>query len=472
MKNPLIGKLLTLGAVVALLAVFLQMIQGVIGERQSYRDQTVNSIASSTGGYQTILAPMIYQSCSEIWTPPAPPEKTNQDKAVAAAAAASAVGRRDFLLTSVANNLQIKANTEVEPRSRGVHQTNIQNTKAVLIANWDHISGFNPQPQRNDSKLQCDTPVLMLGITDPQGVRHAVLKMDSQTIKLNPGTLHPNYANGLHVKLSDILYKKGQPLVVEIELEVAGIEKFSVAPIAENTIMRMQSNWAHPSFGGRFAPVQRTVNSQGFDANWRVSALASNATLGIAQGLPLCSEHEEASSMQVNCVGVIQVRFIQPINPYTLSDRASKYGLLFVVLTFVAVGLFEVMKKLRVHPVQYLLAGAAMCTFFLLLVSLSEHIGFARAYAAGASATVLLLAYYASYMLGSLWRGLPFGVGMAVLYAFLYVLLQLEQTALVMGSALLFIVLALVMVLTRRINWYAQFSTTPASTPTAPQAAE
>ena len=130
------------------------------------------------------------------------------------------------------------------------------------------------------------------------------------------------------------------------------------------------------------------------------------------------------------------------------------------------------MKKLRVHPVQYLLAGAAMCTFFLLLVSLSEHIGFARAYAAGASATVLLLAYYASYMLGSLWRGLPFGVGMAVLYAFLYVLLQLEQTALVMGSALLFIVLALVMVLTRRINWYAQFSTTPASTPTAPQAAE
>jgi inner membrane protein len=164
------------------------------------------------------------------------------------------------------------------------------------------------------------------------------------------------------------------------------------------------------------------------------------------------------------------VAFVDPVNAYSLSDRASKYGLLFVALTFVAVGLFEVMKKLRVHPLQYLLAGAAICTFFLLLVSLSEHIGFARAYAVGASATVLLLTYYASYMLGGKWRGLPFGAGMALLYIFMYVLLQLEQTALVMGSVMLFIALAIVMTLTRRINWYEQFANKPAPT-LAPDAA-
>eukprot|EP01034_Spumella_vulgaris_P045564 gene45563-56769_t len=112
------------------------------------------------------------------------------------------------------------------------------------------------------------------------------------------------------------------------------------------------------------------------------------------------------------------------------------------------------MKRLRVHPVQYLLVGSAICSFFLLLVSLSEHLAFGWSYLAAATACVLLLGYYASHMLGSLARGIPLGAGMALLYGLLYVLLQLEQTALAVGSIALFLVLTAVMVLTRKVNWY------------------
>ena len=130
-------------------------------------------------------------------------------------------------------------------------------------------------------------------------------------------------------------------------------------------------------------------------------------------------------------------------------------------------------KRLRVHPVQYLLVGAALCSFFLLLVSLSEHLAFGWSYLAAATACVLLLGYYASHMLGGLARGLPLGLGIALLYGLLYVLLQLEQTALAVGSVALFLVLTAVMVLTRKVNWYgltpAQRSTPPAMPAAAPK---
>ena len=250
----------------------------------------------------------------------------------------------------------------------------------------------------------------------------------------------------------------------------------------------MTSSWPHPSFAGRFLPSEREVKKTGFSAQWRLSSLATTAQADIANGKRIClgadegSDYAHSGATPGDCADSFSVAFIDPVNPYSLSDRATKYGVLFIALTFVAVGLFELMandphapplrgslppegaafssgggpatKKLRVHPVQYLLVGSALCSFFLLLVSLSEHLPFGISYAVAASACVLLLAYYASHMLGGLTRGVPLGAGIALLYGLLYVLLQLEQTALVVGAIALFLVLAAVMVLTRKVNWY------------------
>lgn len=234
----------------------------------------------------------------------------------------------------------------------------------------------------------------------------------------------------------------------------------------------MDSGWPHPSFSGRFLPSEREVRADGFTARWRLSSLASTAQQDIAQGKPVCEAPDEEAAVPPpggarDCADSFSVAFIDPVNPYALADRATKYGVLFIALTFVAVGLFELMQRLRVHPMQYLLVGSALCSFFLLLVSLSEHLPFGISYALAATACVLLLGYYARHMLGSLRRGLPFGAGMALLYGLLYLLLQLEQTALVVGAVALFAVLAAVMVLTRRIDWYGLGAPRAAARPEA-----
>lgn len=166
---------------------------------------------------------------------------------------------------------------------------------------------------------------------------------------------------------------------------------------------------------------------------------------------------EEETLKPGSCVETFGVDFVDPVNPYVLSDRATKYGLLFIVLTFVGVILVEVLNRLRVHPIQYLLVGMAMTLFFLLLVSLSEHMAFALAYTIAAGACTGLLTFYASHILNGWHRGLVFGLGTSALYGTLYALLQLEQSALVLGSFMLFAVLAVIMVMTRRLDWYALF---------------
>lgn len=219
-----------------------------------------------------------------------------------------------------------------------------------------------------------------------------------------------------------------------------GTEQVFVAPIGDATEVKLTSSWPHPSFGGHFLPSERTVTDKGFEANWRVSALASTAQSEALKSTPICGVPHPESGASPACVETFGVRFVDPTDTYALSDRATKYGLL------------------QVHPIQYFLVGAAICIFFLLLVSLSEHLPFAAAYALAAAACVLLLTYYASHMLES-WRlGGPLGLGIAAMYGllFLLLLLQLEQTALVVGATALFLVLAATMTLTRRVDGYAR----------------
>lgn len=448
MKNTLLPKLLTLAAAIVLLAMFLHMIQGIISERQHYRQEALNSVSQSVAGAQTLLGPVLHMSCTESW------DKRLKD-------GVSGEEKREFILTSTPQTLNVQSQVTTEARSRSIYKAQVLSTKAMLKASFEPGGMLKPQNTVAGSRMQCGSPILMLALDDPRGIRHVSMQFNGQDYKLKAGTLHPTYKRGMHAALPPAAVtaiEKGWS--AELSVEFVGTQQLGIVPLGETTSIKMSSNWPHPSFTGRFAPSERNISpGQGFTAEWRLNAVATNAGELVAQAKPLCGQHQ---GDEKDCAEIVQIAFIEPVNAYSLSDRASKYGLLFVVLTFVAVGLFEVMKKLRVHPVQYLLAGAAICTFFLLLVSLSEHIGFTKAYAAGASATVLLLTYYASFMLGGKLRGLPFGAGIALLYGFMYVLLQLEQTALVMGSVMLFIALAIVMTLTRKINWYEQFANKPA----------
>jgi inner membrane protein len=225
-------------------------------------------------------------------------------------------------------------------------------------------------------------------------------------------------------------------------LDLVGSQRLALVPAAGSTSLALQSSWQHPSFGGRFLPAERQVGVSGFSARWQVSELANNAAADVAAG---------KGALEVD---TLAVELIDPVNPYVMSDRAIKYGLIFIALTFVTVGLTELLTGRRVHPVQYLLVGLALSLFFLLLLSLSEHLPFLVAYLIAAGGAAAVLTQYAAAMLGGWLRGLAFGGGIALLYGALYVLLSREQTALVIGAVLLFAVLAAVMTLTRKLDWY------------------
>ncbi|MFN4119871.1 cell envelope integrity protein CreD [Acidovorax sp.] len=454
MKHPLFIKLFALAAVTLLLLIGLALISDVVHDRQRYRSLTAQSVADSLAGPQTLMGPLIHSACVESWD-----EETGKGDE-----RRMVERRREFLLTAMPEQLKLRSGAAMEERARGVHKVNTFNLKAHITAEWGSLASLQPQSTVKNSRMHCGAPIVMMAVGDARGIRTAQLTLGEQALPLKPGTFHPTYSRGLHAALPEAVRGKADGLTATLDLELVGTERIAIVPLGGNTEVQMTSSWPHPSFAGRFLPSEREVKPDGFSAQWRLSSLATTAQADIAGGSRVCvSGYDDASApgeyapggaTPRDCADSFSVAFVDPVNPYTLSDRATKYGLLFIALTFVAVGLFELMKKLRVHPVQYLLVGSALCSFFLLLVSLSEHLPFGAAYGIAAAACVLLLGYYASHILGSLARGLPLGAGVALLYGLLYVLLQLEQTALVVGSIALFLVLAAVMVLTRKVNWY------------------
>ncbi len=466
-KHPLFIKLAALAAITVLLLVGLGMIGDVVRDRLRYRSITAQSVADSLAGPQTLMGPMIHSACVESWD--AETGKGDDRRMVEQ--------RREFLLTAMPEQLKLTTGAAMEERSRGLHKVNTYNLKAHVTAQWGSLASLVPQSSMKNSRMHCGAPIVMMAVGDARGIRTANVSVGEQTLALRPGTFHPTYSRGLHAVLPESVRGQANGLTATLDLELVGTERLAIVPLGGNTEVQMTSGWPHPSFSGRFLPSDREIKKTGFSAQWRLSSLATTAQADIAAGKPLCigaagdargDDYPTGASNASQCADSFSVAFVDPVNPYSLSDRATKYGVLFIALTFVAVGLFEMMKKRRVHPVQYLLVGSALCSFFLLLVSLSEHLPFGTSYAVAASACVLLLAYYASHMLGSLARGVPLGAGIALLYALLYVLLQLEQTALVVGSIALFLVLAAVMVLTRNVNWYGLSPTAPPSRPASP----
>ena len=222
----------------------------------------------------------------------------------------------------------------------------------------------------------------------------------------------------------------------------------------------------HPQFNGDFLPNARSIDSSGFEATWEVSSLATNA-----QAQYRNAGHAGGSDAGLtHGIDVFGISLVDPVNPYTQADRASKYGLLFVLLTFVGFFMFELVKQLRIHPIQYGLVGLALAIFFLLLVSLSERIAFGWAYLIAGVACIGLLGYYVSYVLRSRLRGFGFAAMLAALYAALYGLLISEDNALLLGAGLLFLILAAIMVVTRRIDWYQLSANAAAKVPPIPPA--
>jgi inner membrane protein len=445
-----LGKIAAVLGVVVLLMLGIGEIRSVLFERKHYGAEAVRSVAQSHAGRQQVLGPALAMRCTEEWlvtTGEGNTQKTLKE-------------RREFVQRSAPRTLTIDADVQVEPRERSIYRVNTYGVRATLNASWADVQALQvPRPREDKGVVQCDAPQLLVAVADARGLRSVKVMASGTTRMVEAGSGDARAPGGFHIKLPELAADLAKPFGATVVMDLAGIESLGIVPLGDDTRAQLRSNWPHPSFGGRFLPSERPiVQAQGFEAQWRVSSLASDAQRQFNFAKPGSNDTQDTDRVGGVWSDALQVSFIDPVNPYSLTDRASKYALLFVALTFVAVGLFEVVKSLRVHPMQYLLTGSALAIFFLLLLSLSEHLPFTQAYAIAATACVLLLTFYASYMLQGARRGVPFGLAIAVLYGALFALLHLEEAALAVGSSVLFAALALVMVVTRRLDWYALFA--------------
>lgn len=439
MNRNLAIKLGTIALLTLFLIIPIKMISGLVDERQKRRNEVVRDIAHSSAYQQKITGPILvvpFTRSVKTW---------REDKETHAhhQVEQELLGHLYFL----PETLDLHSNLQIEARNRGIYQARLYHAS-------NHIKGHFLVPANwgiteNIEDHQFGTPYLALGISDIRGIENALaLKINNDIVKFEPGTQVEFLGGGAHAKLPNANAGQTTRLEYSLDLKLQGTEELHVAPVGRETSVTMESTWPHPGFIGNFLPVERNVTHRGFTARWQTSFFATN----MEEALRLCSTKGNCQQLQHAQLGV---NLLDPVDQYLKSERAIKYALLFVTLTFAGFFLVEILKRFAVHPVQYGLVGMALAFFYLLLLSLSEHIGFFYAYMTSSTACVLLIGLYVSNVLHSARRGLGFGAGLAALYGLLYGLLGAEDYALLMGSLLLFGLLGLIMILTRKIDWFS-----------------
>ena len=438
-------KLGMIGALILLLMIPLMMINGLIQDRQNRRDGVIEEIARSSSARQQITGPLLivpYRRTVQLQRFNAATQQQYEETV-------EERGRLYFLPDQFTLNGDVK--TEV--RARGIYE-------ARLFHADNTISGEFALPEHfglgDDFKhYQFDEPFLAVGISDVRGIENTPqLELSDKTLSFVPGTDVPLLGEGVRVMLPTETGAEKSTVRFAFDLRLQGTGQLQITPVGKSSKVDLTADWPHPSFIGNYLPSTRRVSDSHFTATWQTSFFSTN----LQDILNRCVVEKVCNELKARSFGV---SFISPVDQYLKADRSVKYALLFIVLTFSGFLLFEVLKGLAVHPVQYALVGAALALFYLLLLSLSEHIGFGQAYVLSATACVVLITFYVCHALGSLGHGLGFGLALSTLYALLYGLLSAEDYALLMGSLLLFGLLVVFMVLTRKLDWYAIAHRTP-----------
>ena len=427
MNRTLALKLLVIGVVMGVILIALAMVNGTISDRQKYRDDALKSIQASYAGPQAVIGPVLVRPYTQTTVMMEDGEKGTKRRVEHVTA---------LTATWFPHMLDVRGKLTPTQRRHGLYTVTVFEFAGHLKGSMEIV-----QPQTTGT-VEWGEPYLAMSVEDVRGIvgTPKVIVNGTPETMFQGAESTMGWQPNLRVPLRGVKELNGH-VEFAIDMDLAGTEQLSVAPVGDSNHVELSSTWRSPLFAGQFLPRTRDVGGAGFTAAWDVSSLATGT-----QG--------QMGSTPVKPIDLMNVSLLTSIDPYKLSDRATKYGILFVVLTFGGFFLFEIMKELPIHPVQYLLVGFGLATFFLLLISFSEHVPFALAYLISSAACIGLLTFYLSYVLRSVTRGFGFGGMLTALYAAVYGLLISEDTALILGSLMLFAVLAAVMVVTRKVDWY------------------
>ncbi|MGH7964790.1 MAG: cell envelope integrity protein CreD [Candidatus Binatia bacterium] len=435
-KNAPLLRVLLLGFLLLLLQIPIDMVQGLTSEREARRDQAVEEVTAKWGKEQSLIGPVIvvpYVRRIE--------ESRNGEKKV---------HTTPYHAYFLPEELVVDGQIHSEVRQRGIFEVPVYRASLVmkgrfsrpLFSDWD----INPDD------VAWDRAQLFVRISDVRAIQNmAALQWNGNELPFLPGTGDFGGGSpGIHASLKD--HVRDEQFTFSLPFELNGSMGIFFAPSGRNTTVNLQANWSDPSFQGNWLPSNRTVTPKGFHATWTIPALGHNFPRRWTS---------ESGLVKVDTAPQFGVTLVSLVDHYRMAQRSIKYEHLFLVLTFLSLWLFEVLVKIRIHPLQYVLVGAGMCLFYLLELSLAEHLGFIAAYVIASAAVVGLITTYCVAVVQTVSRAAIIGAVVTALYGYLYVLLLNEDYALLVGSIGLFLTLAMVMYLTRKVDWYGAPETVP-----------
>ncbi|HDR2526897.1 cell envelope integrity protein CreD [Enterobacter ludwigii] len=427
MKSPLFWKVSTLLGCILLLLVPLFMVSNLISERESYRNDVEHSLRQSTSGPQKLVGPLIAIPVTEVFY------KLEDEKKVEY--------KKSYLHFILPESLLVEGNQRVESRSIGIYDGQIWKTDLKIKAQFS----TEKMAQLKGETMTLGQPFLVIGVGDARGIGTVkVAKINGEALSVEPGTGVYGTLAGIHIPLSDKALEP-KTLALDMSFNLAGTGSFAVVPVGRNSEMTLSSNWPHPGFMGYYLPVKHQISESGFQANWQSSWFANNMQSWFAEG-----ESPEWSS-----IPAFSVTVATPADQYQLTDRAIKYAILLIALTFMAFFVFETLTGLRLHPMQYLLVGLSLVLFYLVLLALSEHVGFTPAWIMASLVGAMMNGVYLQAVLKSWRRSGVFILALLGLDVVMWFLLRSEDSALLLGAAVLAMALFAVMYLTRHLDWYS-----------------
>ncbi|MBT4075433.1 MAG: cell envelope integrity protein CreD, partial [Gammaproteobacteria bacterium] len=344
------------------------------------------------------------------------------------------------------DDLKIKGAMQTEVRSRGIYSIPVYNTDfsiGGLFSNKKIVS----LKKKDNIKIDWQKVRISMVISDMRGIENQpVLIWNNDELSFIAGSAMDLKGDGIHALVNQLQETEVDFYNFSFQISLRGMESLQFLPTAKNTQVNLSSSWPHPSFIGSYLPSEHNISNSGFNAVWKISSLSS----GVEALIDGC-KISKCSGLMKNKFGVT---LHQPVDIYHQTERSVKYAALLISLTFAIFFLFEVMKSLQLHPMHYFLVGSALTIYYLVLISLTEHISFLYAYIIATLSSVIIIGYYLSSVLKSYKRAMLVSLMLFTLYGMLYMILKSEDNALLMGSILIFSVLTVVMIITRKVDWF------------------
>jgi inner membrane protein len=424
-KNAITIKVFIIGFLTLVLMIPMEMIRSVMNERKNRQSTAFQEISSKWGSEQLIAGPVL--------TIPYTRYELNDKQ--------ERINLRQEKLFVLPGELNIQAEMIPETRSRGIFRVAVY--RSVI-----HLNGrFKiPEIEQGNSQITIDWDKarVSVGISDMKGISDSVqFDWNDENLVSEPGVhVSDLFSSGFSAQLPLKAMLPGDDNTFAIGINLNGSRNLSFAPLGKETYVDVISGWPDPSFSGAFLPFDRNITSDGFTASWKVLEFNRNYP-------------QQWANQQVNIQdSVFGVSLILPVDNYQVVERSMKYAILFFAFTFMVFFFMEVLKKYRIHPLQYILVGFGLSLFYLMLLSLAEHLGFGLSYFLASVGIISLITGYSRAIFKSnLLSGIMAGF-LLLVYGLLFVLLQMQDYALLLGSLVLFVVLAVVMYLTLKIDWY------------------